>query len=58
MGLLSREALTRMPMVRGDKNPKISKNSILRDRVNDEQVKLVKRGPMMIRNPKKAAKGV
>jgi hypothetical protein len=35
---------------------RISKNTILRDRVNDEQVKLAKNAPMMVRNPKKIAK--
>jgi hypothetical protein len=33
--------------------PRISKNTILRDRINDEQTKLAKRAPQMIKNPKK-----
>lgn len=33
--------------------PRISKNTILRDKVNDEQVRLAKSAPEMVKNPKK-----
>lgn len=33
--------------------PRIPKNTILRDRVNDEQVRQAKSAPDMIKNPKK-----
>jgi hypothetical protein len=33
--------------------PRISKNTILRDKINDEQVRLAKSAPQMIKNPKK-----
>jgi hypothetical protein len=39
-----------------DRLPGISKNTILRDKVNDVQTALAKQGPMMIRNPKKIEK--
>lgn len=32
---------------------KIPKNSVLRDKVNDQQVSLAKAAPQMIKNPKK-----
>jgi hypothetical protein len=32
--------------------PRIAKNTILRDRVNDEQVRIAKEGPQMIKNPR------
>lgn len=56
MGALN-NGLFQLPWVRGEEAPKVAKNTILRDRVNDEQAKLAKQGPLMVRNPKKNAKG-
>jgi hypothetical protein len=33
--------------------PRIAKNTILRDRINDQQAALAKAAPQMVKNPKK-----
>lgn len=42
-----------MGAVNSKELPRISKNTILRDKVNDEQVRQAKAAPEMIKNPKK-----
>ncbi len=62
MGLMTRGMLSASGALARQRaqgtNPRIAKNSILRDRVNDEQARLAKQGPALVRNPKKVQKGV